>query len=53
MIFCGDLYQTQPIQDSLIFEQHIINKQITTHDLWKENVKCYELHNTMQHLLLF
>ena len=49
MIFYDDLYQTQPVQDSLIFEQPNINKQITTHDFWKENVKCYELHTTMHH----
>jgi hypothetical protein len=27
MIFCGDLYQAQPIQDSLIFEQPTVNMQ--------------------------
>ena len=32
MIFCGDFYQAQPIQDSLIFEQPTINNQTITHD---------------------
>ena len=39
MIFCGDLYQAQPIQDSLIFEQPTMNKQVITYEFWKENVK--------------
>jgi exonuclease III len=48
MIFCGDFYQAQPIQDSLIFEQPIMNMQTITHDFWKYNIKCYELHTTMR-----
>jgi hypothetical protein len=32
MILCGDLYQAQPIQDSLIFEQPTVNMQTMTHD---------------------
>jgi hypothetical protein len=32
MILCGDLYQVQPIQDSLIFEQPMVNMQTMTHD---------------------
>ena len=48
MIFCGDFYQTQPIQDSLIFEQPTINNQTITHDFWKDNVKCFQLHMTMR-----
>jgi exonuclease III len=48
MIFCGDLYQAQPIQDSLIFEQPTMNMQTITYDFWKDNVKCYELHTTMR-----
>jgi hypothetical protein len=39
MIFCGDLYQAQPIQDSLIFEQPIVNMETVTHDFWRENIK--------------
>jgi len=42
IIFCGDLYQAQPIQDSLIFEQPTIRKQRITYDLWQEHVKYYE-----------
>jgi hypothetical protein len=30
MIFCVDLYQAQPIQDSLIFEQPIVNMETMT-----------------------
>jgi hypothetical protein len=48
MIFCGDLYQAQPIQDSNIFEQPIMNMQTITYDFWKDNVKFYELHTTMR-----
>jgi hypothetical protein len=48
MIFCGDLYQAQPIQDSLIFEQPTVNMQTMTHDFWKDNIKCFELHTTMR-----
>jgi hypothetical protein len=47
MIFCGDLYQAQPIQDSLIFEKPMVNIQIVMHDFWKDNTKCFELHTTM------
>ena len=32
MIFSGDLYQAQPIQDSLIFEQPTVNMQTVTRD---------------------
>lgn len=38
ILFCSDLYQTQPIQDSLIFEQPILNKNLVPYDFWKENV---------------
>jgi hypothetical protein len=48
MIFYGDLYQAQPIQDSLIFEQPIINMETVTHDLWRHNIKCFEFHTTMR-----
>jgi hypothetical protein len=48
MIFCRDLYQGQPIQDSLIFEQPTINMQTVTHDFWRDNIKCFELHTTMR-----
>jgi hypothetical protein len=47
MIFCGDLYQAQPIQDSLIFEQPTVNMETITHDFWRDNIKFFELHTTM------
>jgi hypothetical protein len=47
MVLCGDLYQAQPIQDSLIFEQPMVNMQTMTHEFWKDNIKCFELHTTM------
>ena len=50
MILCGDLYQTQPIQDSLIFEQPTVNMEIVTHDFWRDNIKCFELHTTMRQI---
>ena len=31
MVLCGDLYQAQPIQDSLIFEKLMVNMQTMTH----------------------
>jgi hypothetical protein len=48
MIFYGDLYQAQPIQDSLIFEQPTINMETVTHEFWRDNIKCFELHTTMR-----
>jgi hypothetical protein len=48
MIFCGDLYQAHPIQDSLIFEQPTINMETLTHEFWRDNIKCFELHTTMR-----
>ena len=47
MIFCGDLYQAQPVKDSLIFETPILNKQKSSYNFWQEKVKCYELHMPM------
>jgi hypothetical protein len=47
MIFCGDLYQAQPIQDSLIFEQPIVNMETMMHEFWRYNIKWFELHTTM------
>jgi hypothetical protein len=48
MLLCGDLYQVQPIQDSLIFEQPMVNMQTMTHEFWKENIKFFELHTKMR-----
>jgi hypothetical protein len=50
MIFCGHLYQTQPIQDSLIFEQPTVNMQTMMHEFFKYNIKFFELHTTMHHI---
>jgi hypothetical protein len=50
MIFYGDLYQVQPIQDSLIFEKPTVNMQTVTHEFWKDNIKCFELHTTMRQI---
>jgi hypothetical protein len=50
MVFCGDLYQSQPIQDSLIFEQPTVNMQTMTHYVWKDKIKCFELHTTMRQI---
>jgi len=47
MVFYGDLYQSQLIQYSLIFEQPTMNIQRITYDFWKDNVRCYELHMKM------
>jgi hypothetical protein len=47
MIFCGDVYQAQPIQDSLIFEQPTVNMETITHDFWRDNIKFFELHTIM------
>jgi hypothetical protein len=48
MIFCGDLYHPQPIQYRLIFEQPTVNMKKVTHEFWKDNIKCIELHTTMR-----
>jgi hypothetical protein len=47
MIFCGDLYEAQPIQDSLIFEQPMVNMKTVMRDFWRDNIKCFKLHTTM------
>lgn len=48
LIFSGDLYQAQTIKDSFIFEKPITKDQIIPYSFWKHEVKCYELHTTMQ-----
>jgi hypothetical protein len=48
VVFCGDFYQAQPIQDSLIFEKPTMDMQTVTYDFWKDNVMCYELQTTMR-----
>jgi hypothetical protein len=47
LIFPRDMYQTQPIRDSMIFEEQVIKeKKIHTH-FWQDEVKCYELQTTI------
>jgi hypothetical protein len=41
MIFYGNLYQAQPIQDSLIFEQPTVNMEIVMHGFWIDNIKFF------------
>ncbi|WP_208081336.1 hypothetical protein, partial [Bacteroides uniformis] len=48
IVFSYDLYQEISIQDSLIFEQPVLNKQPVPCDFWKENVKLYELQTTVR-----
>jgi hypothetical protein len=48
IIFCGDLYQAQPVKDSLIFENPMLNKEKLSYTFWQEKVKCYELHMSMR-----
>jgi hypothetical protein len=48
MILCGDLYQAQPIQEYLIFEQPTVNMETSTHDFWRDDIKFFELHTTMR-----
>jgi hypothetical protein len=50
MIFCGNLYQAQPIQDGLIFEQPIGNMETMTREFWRDNIKFFELHTTMRQI---
>lgn len=48
IIFCVDFYQAQPIQDSLIFENPIINKENIPYNFLKDMVTCYQLQTTMR-----
>ena len=48
IIFSGDLYQAQPIKDSLIFKSPILNKHKLSYNFWQEKVKCYNFHLTMR-----
>jgi hypothetical protein len=47
MIFLGDLYQAQPVRDSLIFENPKVKKNTVPYDFWNEKIKCYQLHTTI------
>jgi len=47
MIFSRDLYQENPLRDSLIFENPKINKNIIPYDFWAKKMKCYQLHTPM------
>jgi hypothetical protein len=48
MVFCGNIYQAQPIYDSMIFEHPNMNMQRISYEFWTYSVKCYELHTTMR-----
>lgn len=48
MIFSRDLYQENPLRDSLIFENPKINKNTIPYDFWAEKMKCYQLHTPMR-----
>ena len=43
IIFYGDLYQTQPVCDSWIFEQPTINNDKIPYTFWFDHVLSYEL----------
>ena len=47
-IFCGDLYQAQPVLDSSVFENRTTNKYLMPYNFWNDNIKCYTLHTTMR-----
>jgi hypothetical protein len=48
IIFCGNLCQAQPVQDSWIFEQPSFHHEKMTYIFWKDNVKCFELKQGMR-----
>ena len=47
VIFLGDLYQAQPVKDSMIFESPKLDKNVIPYDFWKQNIKCYQLKTAM------
>jgi hypothetical protein len=48
MVFSGDRYQAQSIHNFLIFEHPTMNMKIIVYDFWRDSLKCYELHTTIQ-----
>lgn len=48
IIFSGDLYQANPVRDSLIFENPKIHKNTIPYDFWPEKIKCYQLYTAMR-----
>ena len=47
-IFYGDFYQAGPIHDSLIFEHPKLHGQKIPYTFWRDNVKCFQLHQVMR-----
>ena len=50
IIFCGDLYQAQPVCDNWIFEQPTINSEKIPYIFWLEIVLCFELNTIMKQI---
>ena len=48
VIFLGDLYQAQPVKDSMIFEIPKLDKNVIPYDFWKQKMKCYQLKTAMR-----
>ena len=48
VIFLGDLYQAQPVRDSMIFESPKLDKNVIPYDFWKQKIKCYQLKTAMR-----
>lgn len=48
IIFCGDLYQAEPIHDSPVFQTLAMDTELMPYDFWQENIKCYNLQTTMR-----
>jgi hypothetical protein len=48
IIFCGDLYQAQPICDTWIFEQPTINSEKLPYTFWLDNVLSFKLNTVIR-----
>ena len=48
VIFLGDLYQAQPVRDSMIFESPKLDKNVIPYEFWKQKMKCYHLKIAMR-----
>ncbi|XP_059067532.1 ATP-dependent DNA helicase PIF1-like [Cryptomeria japonica] len=48
IIFCGDLYQAEPIHDCLVFQAPTIDTDLLPYDFWQQLVKCFNLQTTMR-----
>lgn len=47
-IFCGDLFQAQPVLDFVVFESKPTVIELMPYTFWKEHIKCYSLVTTMR-----